>query len=252
MTVLRLPGVPVLPESGWLYDDAAVFGLLSPDSAVVPRLDGWSAADVAARVAAKADAGCGGLDDDGWWSVAELAAGCETLAELRPGRAAAVVCVQTFACAWDLSRQLPCPPRSLRTLPSSSLARELRYPPYGLAAAELRDAARRLTTALADDDWTDGDTLAGWVHDAMFGLALCRRALRDELDPAPVPPAGLTPGDRRRLRGTGRTVPAASRGGGGPRAEATAQAVARPCPRARAPVARVRDSRPRPPGPYAA
>lgn len=252
MTVLRLPGLPVLSDSGWLYDDGAVFGLLSSDTGVVPRLNGSLAADVDAYVTQRAAAGCGGLDEHGWWSVAELAADCEVLAEAHPSATAADLCVQTFAAAWELSERLPCPPRSLRTLASSSLARDVSCPPYGLAAAELRDAARRLTAALVDDGWTDADALAGWVHDAMLGLALFGQTLREHLDPAPVPPAGLTPRAGRRLRGTGRTNFAASRGGGGSRAEATTATVAGPCPRARAPVARPRGGRPEPPGPYAA
>jgi hypothetical protein len=250
VTVLRVAGVRDLPDTGWLFDDAAVFGLLSREAGAVPRLDGWTAADVADCVVTKA--GAGGLDDDGWWLVAEVAAGCETLAQMRASRAAETVCAQTFVAAWQLSLRLPHPPRSLRTRHAR------RFPPgdaYVLAALDVRDAGTRLAVALADRGWLDGDALAGWVHDAMFGLALCRRALREFIDLVAALPVDLAGGCAdRRLPATGRLMLAERRGGGRGRVTGshdTIRAVA-PRPRARAPVIPACRKSSEQPGPYAA
>lgn len=195
MTLLQVEDGSSLTQEGWLFDDASVFGSPTSSGLSGAVIGSWSPEQVASRVDAKCDsygAGCEDwtvdlwrLDGEGWWAVAEVAAGCEELLRTGPG-AAVDLCMQTFTTAWGLSQRLPIPPRSVRSQPSwpawcASLSDQLDQ--LTLIGAELDMAAGRLVRALAEDGVTDPFALAGWVWEAMVALAVYLRAhrlLRDQ------------------------------------------------------------------------
>jgi hypothetical protein len=176
VSVWGLTGVALLPDTGWLYDDAALFGLTA-SSASSYGVGGWTIDEVAAFVAAKPREDA--ISSDTWWDVATVALGCAELARMSTADSAATLCMETLETAWLLSSLLPPVLPSVRAV--SAAATGLESDPaadYTTTALDLTAAAAALGSMLAEPTWTDPDALAGWTYDAILALARCQEVLR--------------------------------------------------------------------------